>query len=231
MKTTMAKKPERARAGQKSKVLLVDDHPLLREGIAHRINQEREFTVCGEAGSPREAMEAIPRLQPHVAVVDISLGDYSGIELLKDIRARHPTLPVLVLSMHDESLYAERALQAGAKGYLMKSEPPAEIIAALRHILAGQVHLSKRMTERMLQRIADHGPNAAQGFDRLTDRELEIMELMGQGRKTRQIAETLHLSAKTVASHRENIKQKLDLKDSAELMVRAVQWARDRHMI
>jgi DNA-binding NarL/FixJ family response regulator len=217
-------------AGIKQRVLLVDDHPLVCEGLAQRINGEADLEVCGQARDSHAALQAIEKLQPHIAVVDLALGEGSGIELIKDVKLRYPQLPTLVLSMHDESLYAERSLQAGAKGYVMKQEETDVLIQAIRQVLRGQVYLSEKVTNVIVNRL---GGNVPQGkittlAQRLSNRELEIFQLIGDGYATQEIARRLHLSTKTVASHREHIKEKLNLKTSEELARFAIHWLRYR---
>lgn len=217
-------------APPKRKVLVVDDHPMVRERLAELINQEPDLEACGEAEDAVGAMEAVEQFEPDVAIVDITLKDTYGIELVKDLKAHHPKLPVLVLSMHDESLYAERALRAGAKGYLNKQEASRKVVPALRQILAGQVYVSERMAAAILTKVAG-GPITEGGgtpVDRLTDRELEVFQLLGQGRTVRQIAKDLHISVKTVEAHREHIKEKLNFKSSSELLRYAIQYTMER---
>jgi DNA-binding NarL/FixJ family response regulator len=215
----------------KTRVFVVDDHPIVRQGLSQLINREPDLMVCGEAEDARTALEAIAALNPGFLIVDVSLDGPDGIELLKAIRARDPKLPVLMLSMHDESLYAERALRAGANGYIMKQEATENVLVAVRRILHGEIYLSERMSRRMLAQFASH-PDAAKRspMDLLTDRELEVFRLIGQGQGTRQIAEALCLSVKTVESYQAHIKDKLSLKNSRELMQHAVQWVADKRM-
>jgi DNA-binding NarL/FixJ family response regulator len=201
------------------KVLVVDDHPIVRERLSELINQEQDFLVCGEAEDSLTALKAIEAHQPDIAIVDITLKDTYGIELIKQIKDRWPKLPVLVLSMHDESLYGERALRAGAKGYLNKQQATTQIIGAIRKVLGGEIFVSDKMAATILQKVA--GGKSAEGAsptDILTDRELEVFQLLGQGLGVRQIAENLFVSVKTVEAHREHIKQKMNFKSSAELL-------------
>jgi len=216
---------------QKTKVLLIDDHPIMREGLAQRINHEPDMTVCAEAGTAPEALEAIARAKPDIAIVDISLRETHGLELIKDIKAQHPKLAMLVFSMHDESLYAERAVRAGARGYVMKQEPPPVLLDAIRRAMAGDVCLSAEMTRKLLGSMVDRQPakKAVAPAERLSDREYEVFDLIGQGFGTREIAQRLRLSPKTVSSHRENIKQKLGLPSGAALLRHAIQCVRDGH--
>ena len=210
----------------KIKVLLVDDHPILRKGLAQMINQESDLMVCGEAEEAGKAFEAVGTLQPDVAVVDISLKTGNGIELVKNIKARYPDLAVLVLSMHDESLYAERALRAGSLGYIMKEEATEQVLVAIRRVMNGEIFLSEKMKSRMLQQITSGSRNkvVSSPIENLTDRELEVFRLIGEGRSTRQIAAELHLSVRTVEAYREYIKSKLNLRNATELVQHAFHW-------
>jgi DNA-binding NarL/FixJ family response regulator len=207
------------------KVLVVDDHPIVRQGLTQLIGQESDIYVCGEAEDAPAALEAIEKLQPHIALVDISLRETNGIELIKDIKIRYPRLPVLVLSMHQESFYAERVLRAGARGYVTKEEATEKVIAAIRHVLAGQVYLSDRMASKMLSKLVEGRPGTdGMSIERLSDRELEVFEFIGHGLTTRQISQRLNRSIKTIESHRANIKRKLKLQNATELLQYAVQW-------
>ncbi len=219
------KTPSLIRKG-KIRVLLVDDHPILRKGLAQMINQEADLMVCGEAEEAGSAFEAVGTLQPDVAVVDISLKTGNGIELVKNIKARYPDLPVLVLSMHDESLYAERAIRAGSLGYIMKEEATEQVLVAIRRVLKGEIFLSEKMKSRMLQQLTTGGRNkvVTSPIENLTDRELEVFRLIGEGRSTRQIAAELHLSVRTVEAYREYIKSKLNLRNATELVQHAFHW-------
>jgi DNA-binding NarL/FixJ family response regulator len=212
-------------AAERARVLLVDDHPIVREGLTRVIDQEADLVVCATAVSSRDALQAVETSRPDVAVVDVSLDGSHGIDLVKELRERHPQLGVLMLSMHDETLYAERALRAGARGYVMKREPPQQVVQALRKVLRGGLYFSEAVTMRMLEGASRGASKAvALPIDRLSDRELEILELIGQGRKTRQIADALHVSMKTVQAHREHLKEKLELPDATSLARFAVQW-------
>jgi DNA-binding NarL/FixJ family response regulator len=209
----------------KVRVLLVDDHPVLRKGLGQMINAEADLTVCGEAEDAAGAFQAVGALTPDVAVVDISLKHGNGIEFIKNVKARYPELPILVLSMHDEALYAERALRAGSLGYIMKEEATEQVIVAIRRVLAGEIFLSERMKSRMLQQLATgRGKVVVSPIEQLTDRELQVFRLIGEGRSTRQIAAELHLSVRTVEAYREYIKDKLSLKNSTELVQHAFHW-------
>lgn len=223
-------KPEKL--GAKFRVLLVDDHPITRQGVATLINQERNLTVCGEADTAPRALELITKIAPDLAVVDISLKTISGVELIKNIKVLVPKLPVLVMSMHDESLYAERALRAGAQGYIMKQEASEQILTAIHRVLAGELYLSDRMKEKMLHRIVNKKKEDG-GFsiDSLSDRELEVFQLIGNGFSTRQIAAKLNLSVKTIDSYREHLKLKLPLESGSDLVRYAIQWVKSEKVV
>lgn len=209
----------------KSRILLVDDHPIVRQGLEEMINHEKDLMVCGTAEDLHQALEQINVLKPDLVVVDISLKGSNGIELLKNIKVRYPKLLVLMLSMHDESLYAVRALRAGASGYVMKQEATERVLVAIRQVLNGEIYLSEKMEKKMMQQLVG-GRTARTGspLEDLSDRELEVFGLIGQGHGTRQIAEQLHLSIKTIESHRAHIKEKLNLKNATELVQHAIQW-------
>jgi DNA-binding NarL/FixJ family response regulator len=215
---------------EKRRVLLVDDHPIVCEGLAQRINGEPDLFVCGEARDSHAALEAMAQLRPDIAVIDIALGESSGIELIKDMKVRHPKLPALVLSMHDEALYAERSLHAGAKGYVMKQEEAEVLLHAIRQVLRGQVYLSEKVRDAIVNRLGGVLPEGeiSSLAQQLSDRELQVFQLIGDGYATHEIADRLHLSMKTVASHRENIKKKLNLKTIEELSRFAIHWQRHR---
>ena len=207
------------------KVLVVDDHELMRMALVQLIEQEPDLTVCGQADSAPAALKAIDQFHPDVAIVDISLKGSHGIELIKDIRIRWPDFLVLVLTMHDESFYAERALRAGAKGYVTKAELSSKVIDGIREVLDGAVYLSEAMTAKMLAKlVGKKGRTVSFPIDALSDREFEVFEMIGQGIQSREIAETLHLSVKTVDAHREHIKKKLGLASATDLLMYAVQW-------
>jgi DNA-binding NarL/FixJ family response regulator len=211
-------------AGKKT-VLVVDDHPLMRQGLALLINQQQDMQVCGEAEEAQAAMQAIAQLRPDIMILDISLKGPDGIELLKNIRATDPDLPVLILSMHDEAIYAERALRARANGYIMKQEATEKVLVAVRRILSGEVYLSERMSNKMLQQYIGGAPNLIQSrIASLSDRELEVFRRIGEGCATREIAEELHLSVKTVETYQAHIKDKLALRSGRELIQHAIQW-------
>jgi DNA-binding NarL/FixJ family response regulator len=223
----MAGNEEHPSKSEKSKtsILIVDDHPIVRQGLAELINQEDDLIVCGQAEDAHQAMQEIKALKPDMAIVDISLKETSGMELIKDIKAQYPNLTVLALSMHDESLYAERALRAGAKGYIMKAEATENVVTAIHRVLSGQIYVSDKIAARILRKFAGSGPDlGASAIESLSDRELEVFCLIGQGYGTRQIADRLHLSIKTIESYRAHIKEKLNLADAGELLQYAIQW-------
>lgn len=208
----------------KIRVLIVDDHPIVRQGIAQLINQEPDLTTCCEAGSAQEALDLMTKDTPDILLVDISLDGVSGIELVKMLKSRHPKTPALVISMHDESLYAERALRAGARGYIMKQEATEKVLTAIRQVLQGNIYLSERMQGKILQRVLSGDDSGLSPIDLLSDRELEVFRLIGHGFATSDIARELNRSVKTVETHRAHLKDKLNLKNAAELTRYAVQW-------
>ncbi|MFA9480216.1 response regulator [Phycisphaerales bacterium AB-hyl4] len=206
-------------------ILIVDDHPIVRHGLAQLIDDTTGLEVCEKASNAADALDAIRKHQPDVAVIDISLGGGNGLELIKQVKAEGSQTKMLVSSMHDELLYAERALRAGAMGYINKSEGTDRIIEAIRQILTGRIYLSGPITERVLQRMMRNDGRAGDSpIDTLSDRELEVFEMIGQGKTTKQIAKSLHLSPKTIETHREHIKTKLNLENNNELVRHAVQW-------
>jgi len=209
----------------RSKVLVVDDHPVVRQGLVMMINNQSDLEVCGEAATAEAAFQTIADKRPDAAIVDLSLKDTTGLELMKDIKIRFPQLPVLVLSMHDEAIYAERALRAGARGYVMKEESAETILSAIRQVLAGKIYLSSRMTSRLLDMMAGGGAPAESPLKRLSDRELQVFQLIGRGLGTNEIAQQLHLSIKTVESYRAHLKEKLSLASATELQYYAIRWA------
>lgn len=205
--------------------MVVDDHPTMREGLARVIDEAGDLVVCAQAGSIQGALELVESTQPDLVIVDITLRRQNGIELIKDLRIRHPKLPVLVHSMHDEQVYAQRSLRAGARGYLMKHEPPPELLRAIHQVLAGEIYLSAAMTRQMLHHVADSPfAKGISPVQRLSDRELQVFEKLGQGRRTKEIAADLRLSIKTVQTYCEHLKEKLQLKDATSLARFAVQW-------
>lgn len=212
----------------KIKVLLVDDHPLVRDGLVNLINQQPGLEVCGEVGSEAEAMAETGRLRPDIVVVDITLEAGSGIELIKNLRAVYPDVRTLVLSMHDESLYAERALHAGARGYIMKREAAKRIIAGIQAVHAGQLFVSEKVASAMAEKFVTGKSASASPVDQLSDRELQVFELIGRGQTTRQISESLHVGFKTVQAYQARIKDKLNLANVSELMREAIRWIESR---
>ncbi len=213
----------------KERVLVVDDHPLFRDRLAQIINHELDMEVCGEAEDVRGALEILQHSQPDLMIVDISLPGTGGLELIKQSRALSVRTPILVLSMHDETLYAERAFRAGANGYITKRQPASEIVTAIRRVLAGEVYLSAEMTAGVLSALPQGGiKNVPRPIDRLTDRELEVLELIGRGRTTREIAATLQLGVATIDTYRARIKEKMNFRNAVELQHFAVRWYKER---
>lgn len=221
----MIAKTQMSVQAKKCRVLLVDDHPIVRQGLALLIDREADLSVCGEAEGAHSAFHAIETLRPDIVVLDISLSGPDGLDVLKEIRMKSGILPVLILSMHDESIYAERAMRAGANGYIMKQEATEKVLVAIRRILQGEVYLSDRLTSTMLQQYV-RGTSPAKGSPlfNLTDRELEVFRLIGEGHGTRQIADELHLSVKTIESYQAHIKEKLALRNARELVQHAIEW-------
>jgi DNA-binding NarL/FixJ family response regulator len=221
----MTDQDEAADMRGKAKILIVDDHPVVREGLIRRINRQPDLVVCGEAGAAAEALKAIAGCRPDLVIVDLTLQDKGGLELIKDLQTRYPKLRVLVLSMHDEKLYAERALRAGAMGYVMKQEATEHVIEAIRRVLGGQVYLSESMAARLLGTfVAGKPADAASPIESLSDRELEVFELVGRGLATGQIAGQLHVSVKTVEAYKGRLKAKLKLESAIELTQQAALW-------
>ena len=208
----------------KTKILLVDDHPLVREWLTNLINEEPDFEVCGQAGDAREALDLMGKLSPRIAVVDISLDGGSGLELIKDIKAQHPKIDALVLSMHDEALYAERAMRAGAAGYIMKREATSKVLDALRVVLAGGLYFSNAVNALLAQKLVQGAAGKPTPIEILSDRELEVFQLLGRGYNTRQISEQMKVSFKTVQAYCARIKEKLNLANINELIFHAVRW-------
>jgi len=210
---------------KKCRVLLVDDHPIVRQGLALLIDREADLSVCGEAEGAHSAFHAVETLRPDIVVLDISLSGPDGLDVLKEIRMKTGSLPVLILSMHDEAIYAERAMRAGANGYIMKQEATEKVLVAIRRILQGEVYLSERLTSAMLQQyVRGTSPVKSSPLLNLTDRELEVFRLIGEGHGTRQIAYELHLSVKTIESYQAHIKEKLALRNARELVQHAIEW-------
>jgi DNA-binding NarL/FixJ family response regulator len=205
-------------------VLIVYDHPMMRTGLAQLINNEPDLKVCAEADTAAQALELVVGQKLDLALLDISLPDKNGLELIKDIHAQKPDLPILIVSMHDEALYADRVLRAGARGYIMKQEGGKKLMAAIRQVLSGQISVSEKMSARILETFSGRRAEAAATLDRLSDREFEVFQLIGQGKGTREIAQHLRLSVKTIEVHRANIKQKLGLKSGTDLVRQAIRW-------
>jgi DNA-binding NarL/FixJ family response regulator len=213
-------------ASDKRRIFIVDDHPMMRQGLAQLIGAEPDLAVCGEAENGEIALDSIGASKPDLVLADISLPGKNGLELIKDFQAMQPGLPVLVISMHDESLYAERVLRAGGRGYIMKQEGGKKLMQAIRQVLEGKIYVSEKMSADILEIFSGRRAGAENSpVEKLTDREFEVFQLLGQGKGTRDIAEKLHLSVKTVEVHRANIKGKLKLKSAPELIRSAVRWA------
>lgn len=212
-------------SGQTYKIFIVDDHPIVRKGLSQLIDQEADLVTCGEASDAQSALQILMKLKPDLAIVDISLQGMDGIELTKNIRARYGNLPVLIISMHDESLYAERALRAGARGYIMKQEATEKMMEAIRRVIRGDLYISEKVSAGIVKKFVDgKSKRSSSPEELLSDRELEVFRLVGQGFGTRQIAEELRVSVKTVETYRANIKEKLNLKNARELIKHAVYW-------
>jgi DNA-binding NarL/FixJ family response regulator len=217
---------KKSAAQSKRRIFIVDDHPMMRQGLAQLIGAEPDLAICGEAENAERALDSIGSLKPDLVLADISLPGKNGLELIKDFHALQPGLPVLVISMHDESLYAERVLRAGGRGYIMKQEGGKKLMQAIRQVLEGKIYVSEKMSADILEIFSGRRAGAeGSPVEQLTDREFEVFQLLGQGKGTRDIAEKLHLSVKTVEAHRANIKTKLKLKSSPELIRSAVRWS------
>lgn len=214
----------------KKRVLIVDDHSIVREGLKRLIESEPDLVVCAEAEDGAKALELAASARPDVAVLDIGLPGMSGLDLIKNLKTRLPALPILAVSMYDESVYAERAVRAGAKGYLMKKESAAKIIEALRKILSGKLYLSPAVSESILGQVAGLEPAGGDPVSRLSDRELQVFQMIGKGHKTAAIAEALNLGVKTVESYKEQIKSKLGLDSASALAQYAVEWSRHQSL-
>jgi DNA-binding NarL/FixJ family response regulator len=216
---------------RKSRIFLIDDHPLVREGLINLINSQRDLVVCGEAEDSAGAMTGIAKTRPDVALVDISLKNESGLELVKNLESQFPLVALIVLSMHDEALYAERALRAGARGYVMKRESSKSVLASIRRVLEGGVYVSERVVNSMARRLSSSPKEAETSpVERLSDRELEIFRLLGQGRTTAQMAEDLHLSLKTVQAYCARAKEKFGVSSLGELVRAAIRWEDATHL-
>jgi DNA-binding NarL/FixJ family response regulator len=221
----------RSLTNEKEKLLIVEDHPLFRAMLVHLIDHELGMIVCGEADNIQDALKLVEATQPDAAIVDLTLSGSSGLELIKDLKARNLQLPVLVLSMHAEELYAERALRAGARGYITKQESPAEVVAAIRTVMQGRIYVSQRVNGAILERFAQPGTAPPpSGVNSLSDREIEVFQLVGRGLNSREIAYRLNLGATTVDSYRSRIKEKLEIRNAAELYQRAAQWVTEQRL-
>ncbi|HNU28483.1 MAG TPA: response regulator transcription factor [Sedimentisphaerales bacterium] len=208
----------------KRTIVIVDDHPIVRQGLAQLINQESDLLVCGQAEDAYEAMQTIRESDPDMVIVDISLKETSGVELIKDLKIQYPDLPVLTLSMHDETVYGERALRAGARGYIMKQEATEKVVTAIRRVLAGEVYVSNGMAAKMVSKLVGGPGKTGSPVECLSDRELEVFRMLGEGYNTREMADKLHLSVKTIETYRAHIKDKLGLQDASELLRSAIRW-------
>lgn len=220
-----APQPKAPPQATRKRVFLVDDHPMMRVGLGHLIERQSDLTMCGEAANPAEALKALPGAQPDIILADLTMPGRSGLEFVKDLLALSPDLAILIVSMHDEAVYAERALRAGARGYIMKEAGGEAVVAAIRQILAGQAYVSPAMSARLLDNLSGRKPRGSSSpIEKLSDREFEVFQLIGQGKSTRDIATQLHLSSKTVDVHRSHIKEKLELNDVTALIRYAVRW-------
>lgn len=216
----MMKKP----AQLKQRIVIVDDHPMMREGLAQLVDHEPDLVVEAQADSAGQALRLVEKAVPDLLVVDISLPDKSGLELIKDVHTLLPGLPILVVSMHDESLYAERVLRAGGRGYIMKQEGGKKLMEAIRQVLAGRIYVSEKISAKILENYSGRRPDSQSPVEKLSDREFEVFQLLGQGQGTREIAKQLHLSVKTVEVHRANIRKKMELANGGELVRYAIRW-------
>jgi DNA-binding NarL/FixJ family response regulator len=221
----MATEKRTASPPEKLRILLVDDHPMVRERLAEVIHREPDLAVCGEAEDRFKALELVTATRPHLAIVDLTLKKSNGMELIKDLHSRHPDLTILVVSMHDESLHAERVIRAGARGYITKQEATRKIMLAIRTVLNGGIYLSEKMAAQVAANAVGNGRSrAGLPMDQLSDRELLVFEMIGQGHGTRQIADELHLDIRTIETYRARIKEKLNLKDANDLLQHAIHW-------
>src|SRR6516164_3787551 len=216
--------PPKKSTGPKKRILIVDDHPMMREGLAQLIENELDLKVDSQADSAAQALRIIETSVPDLLLLDISLPDKSGLEVIKDIHALHPGLAILVVSMHDESLYAERVLRAGGRGYIMKQEGGKKLMLAIRQVLGGRIYVSEKISAKILESFSGHKSDSVSPVETLSDREFEVFQLLGQGHGTRQIAKHLHISIKTVEVHRANIRKKLELTSGGELVRYAIRW-------
>jgi len=228
MKTTRARRTVKVR----KRIFIVDDHPITRYGVTQLINHEPDLLVCGEAESAQQALAVIKSAPPDLVLADITMPGRSGLEFIKDLRTQQPHVPVLVMSMHDESIYAERVLRAGGRGYIMKNEGGEKLLEAIRQVLQGQVYVSKSMSAALLEVFTPHRSNVGEATPgALSDREFEVFQLIGQGLSAHQIGRRLNLSVKTVGTHRQHIKQKLKLRTGPELIRQAVRWAAAQQLV
>lgn len=219
------KSPAKSTPVSQKKILVVDDHPMTRAGVVYLLSKQEDMIVCGEAGNPSEALAEISRSLPDLLLTDMTMPGRSGVEFVKDVHALHPDLPILVVSMHDEVIYAERALRAGTRGYIMKEAGGEKLLAAVRRVLSGQIYLSEAMAAKIFDNLSGKKPRGSSSpIEKLSDREFEVFQLIGRGKSTRDIAKQFHLSPKTVDVHRGHIKEKLELKDATSLIRYAVRW-------
>lgn len=208
-----------------TRIYIVEDHPLVRQGLSQVVASEADMEICGEAEDSPAAIRGVGEANPDAIIVDISLKGANGLELIKNLKAIHEDIPILVFSMHDETIYAQRALRAGAKAYVMKKESPSKVVDAIRKIIQGEIYVSPSVSDQVLHQIVNGPGNVSTSpVDRLTDRELEVVQLIGRGLSSREIAESLHLSVKTIESHRAHVKEKLSLRNATELVQFSVQW-------
>ena len=208
-----------------TRIYIVDDHPLVRQGLSQIVASEADMEICGEAEDSPAAIRGVGEANPDAIIVDISLKGANGLELIKNLKSIHEDIPILVFSMHDETIYAQRALRAGAKAYVMKKESPSKVVDAIRKIIQGEIYVSPSVADQVLHQIVNGPGNVSTSpVDRLTDRELEVVQLIGRGLSSREVAESLHLSVKTIESHRAHVKEKLGLRNATELVQFSVQW-------
>ena len=208
-----------------TRIYIVDDHPLVRHGLSQIVANEADMEICGEAEDSPAAIRGVGEANPDAIIVDISLKGANGLELIKNLKSIHEDIPILVFSMHDETIYAQRALRAGAKAYVMKKESPSKVVDAIRKIIQGEIYVSPSVADQVLHQIVNGPGNVSTSpVDRLTDRELEVVQLIGRGLSSREVAESLHLSVKTIESHRAHVKEKLGLRNATELVQFSVQW-------
>ena len=228
MKTTKNRRTVTVR----KRILILDDHPITRYGVTQLINHEPDLLVCGEAASAQQALAAIKSAPPDLVLADITMPGRSGLEFIKDMQAQHPDVDVLVMSMHDENIYAERVLRAGGRGYIMKNEGGEKLLEAIRQVLQGQVYVSKNMSAALLEVFAPHRSNVGEATPgALSDREFEVFQLIGEGLSSRQIGQRLSVSIKTIGTHRQHIKQKLNVQTGPELIRQAVRWAAAQQLV